>query len=233
MPQTFLQAQWRNLIMANYEIDPAVLKPYLPYGTELDTWQGRHYISLVGFMFMDTKVLGFKIPGHVNFEEVNLRFYVKRGEKRGVVFIKEIVPRIAITLVANTLYKEHYVTRRMKHEWVEDQNELRVRYEWKEKGQWQYMQVDADPKGQSLEMGSEEEYITEHFWGYTRKSDRKSGEYEVAHPAWQIHPVRDFELQMDVNQVYGSQFAPSIAQGPRSVFLAQGSEIKVFQGAKI
>ncbi|MEM6347980.1 MAG: DUF2071 domain-containing protein [Bacteroidota bacterium] len=233
MSRVFLQAQWRKLIMANYEIDPAILTPYLPYGTELDTWQGRHYVSLVGFMFQDTKVLGVKIPWHVNFEEVNLRFYVKRGEKRGVVFIKEIVPRIAITLVANTLYKEHYATRRMKHEWVEDQHSLRVRYEWKERMGWQYMQVEADPLGTELVAGSEEEFITEHFWGYTRKSAHKTGEYEVAHPAWQIHSVRDFELQMDVNQVYGSQFEASFSEVPKSVFLAQGSEIKVFQGSGI
>jgi len=233
MPTVFLQAQWRNLIMANYEIDPAILKPYLPYGTELDTWEGRHYVSLVGFLFAETKVLGMKIPGHVCFEEVNLRFYVKRGKKRGVVFLKEIVPRIAITLVANSLYKEHYVTRRMKHEWVEDQNSLRVRYEWKEKGDWQFMQVEADPVGQKLTAGSEEEFITEHFWGYTRKSDSKTGEYEVAHPAWEIHPVRDFELKMDIAQVYGYQFVPSLSQTPKSVFLARGSEIKVFQGVGI
>jgi len=68
---TFLNAQWKNLIMANYEVNPAVLGKYLPYKTELDTWNGRHYVSLVGFMFLDTKVLGIKIPFHVNFEEVN------------------------------------------------------------------------------------------------------------------------------------------------------------------
>ncbi|MFK7922456.1 MAG: YqjF family protein [Bacteroidia bacterium] len=233
MSKVFLQAQWRNLIMANYEIDPEVLKPYLPYGTELDTWQGRHYVSLVGFMFADTKVLGMKIPGHIRFEEVNLRFYVKRGEKRGVVFIKEIVPRIAITLVANTLYKEHYVTRRMNHEWAEDQNSLRVRYEWKEKSGWNYMQVEADAKGIDLVPGSEEEFITEHFWGYTRLAERRTGEYEVAHPAWEIHPVRDFKLNLDISAVYGEEFAPSLSQPPKSVFLAKGSEIKVFQGEGI
>lgn len=230
MPKVFLQAQWLNLIMANYEIDPAVLKPYLPFGTELDTWQGRHYVSLVGFLFDETKVLGMTIPGHICFEEVNLRFYVKRGEKRGVVFIKEIVPRIAITLVANTLYKEHYVTRRMKHEWIEDQSSLRVRYEWKEKSGWNYMQVEADPKRQDLVAGSEEEFITEHFWGYTRLAERRTGEYEVAHPAWEIHPVRDFRLNLEISEVYGDEFVTSMSQKPRSVFLAKGSDIQVFQG---
>ena len=86
---SFLKAEWRKLILANYKVEPELLKPYLPYGTELDLWQDSCYLSLVGFMFVNTKIKGVKIPFHVNFEEVNLRFYVKRydnGEwKRGVV----------------------------------------------------------------------------------------------------------------------------------------------------
>src|SRR6185503_10721641 len=111
-------AGWRKLVMANYAVDPSALAPYLPYKTEIDLWQGTCYVSLVGFMFVDTAVMGVKIPFHVNFEEVNLRFYVRyrdQGEwKRGVVFIKEIVPRAALAFVANTLYNENYETMPMR-----------------------------------------------------------------------------------------------------------------------
>lgn len=107
---SFLTAEWKNLIMANYEINSEILKPYIPKGTEIDYFNGKCFISLVGFMFKDTKVFGIKFPFHVNFEEVNLRFYVKKGDKRGVVFIKEIVPKPLITFVANSVYHEHYQT---------------------------------------------------------------------------------------------------------------------------
>jgi len=134
---SFLKAEWRRLVLANYEVAPDVLKPYLPYRTELDIYDGICYVSLVGFMFKNTKVLGVKIPGHVNFEEVNLRFYVRFKEdgvwKRGVVFVKEIVPKHAITFVANNIYNEVYETRNMSHNWEKRENELFTAYRWKKK----------------------------------------------------------------------------------------------------
>ena len=118
MTKAFLTAQWRNLLMVNYEIDPVVLKKYVPCHTELDSFNGVHYVSLVGFLFKDTKVRGLSFPFHRTFEEVNLRFYVRYKEghqwKRGVVFMKEIVPRRMITFVANTIYKEKYATHVMQ-----------------------------------------------------------------------------------------------------------------------
>ncbi|MBT8255930.1 MAG: DUF2071 domain-containing protein, partial [Bacteroidia bacterium] len=109
---SFLKAEWRKLILVNYVVDPKILEPYIPNDTQLDLWQDKCYVSLVGFMFQNTKLLGVKVPGHVNFEEVNLRFYVKRKVgnewRRGVVFIKELVPKWALSFVANTVYGESY-----------------------------------------------------------------------------------------------------------------------------
>ena len=129
--------------MVNYEIDPTVLAPYLPHGTELDLWQEKCYVSLVGFLFKNTKLLGIKIPFHTNFEEVNLRFYVKRsvdGEtKRGVVFIKEIVPKPTLSFVANTVYKENYETMPMRYVWNENQSTRTIEYNWKKGDRWRRM----------------------------------------------------------------------------------------------
>lgn len=129
----FLEAEWRKLIMMNYVVDPALLQDYLPHHTELDLWHNQCYVSLIGFMFLDTRMKGFRIPFHINFEEVNLRFYVryrsKNEWKRGVVFIKEIVPRRALSFVANWLYKENYVALKMKHEWHITEKEIEVSYQ--------------------------------------------------------------------------------------------------------
>ncbi len=168
--KTFLQAEWRKLAMANYEVDPKILEPYLPHKTELDFWNNTCYVSLVGFMFLNTKMLGVKIPFHINFEEVNLRFYVKyndNGEwKRGVVFIKEIVPKPALTFVANTLYNENYQTMPMRHVW-DINDSLTVEYAWKKNG-WNTFRVSADKMAIPIDAGSEAEFITEHYWGYTK-----------------------------------------------------------------
>ncbi len=233
---TFLNAEWRKLAMVNYEVDPEILKPYLPYNTEIDFWNGTCYISLVGFMFIDTKVLKMKVPYHVNFEEINLRFYVKyldnSGYKRGVVFIKEIVPRAALTFVANTLYSENYETMPTLHKWVESNDTLTVKYAWK-KEKWNLLKVVADQNAIDIKEDSEEEFITEHFWGYTKVDDFMTSEYEVAHPRWQIYPVRDYEVIVDFKNVYGTDFSFLKDAKPVSVYLAEGSEIIVKQGSSL
>jgi uncharacterized protein YqjF (DUF2071 family) len=228
---SFLAAEWRKIAIANYEIDASLLKPYLPYKTELDTWNGRHYISLVGFMFLNTRVLGFKIPFHTNFEEVNLRFYVKYKDgdvwKRGVVFVKELVPRHAITFIANHLYKEHYETVKMNHQWEHNNQHLKVLYEWTKKDQRSRFEIIASPASQSIPEKSETEFITEHYWGYTKLKGKKTFEYEVTHPKWQAYPVQSFEIDVDFEQVYGHDFAILNTQEPVSVMLAEGSLITV------
>lgn len=236
MKKTFLNAQWRKLVMINYAVDPKVLEPYVPFNTELDLWNGTCYVSLIGFMFVDTKVLKLKIPFHINFEEINLRFYVKykdtEGYKRGVVFIKEIVPRPALTLVANMLYKENYETLPTRHNWIERDDSLMVEYGWK-KDEWNSIRVTADKQPVDIVPDSEEEFITEHFWGYTKVNDTVTSEYEVAHPRWQIYPVRDYEIDVDFTKVYGSEFAFLKDVKPVSVYLAEGSDIVVKKGKKL
>jgi uncharacterized protein YqjF (DUF2071 family) len=175
---SFLTAEWRKLAIANYAIDKSLLTPYLPVGTELDLWQDTCYVSLIGFLFKNTRLLGFSIPFHANFEEVNLRFYVKYkdGEnwKRGVVFIKEIVPKFALSVVANTIYNENYETMPMTHSWSETEEERSVEYRWRCKNQWQSFMVTANKGLSEILSGSEAEFITEHYWGYARYNNVKT-----------------------------------------------------------
>lgn len=217
--------------MVNYEIDPTVLAPYLPHGTELDLWQEKCYVSLVGFLFKNTKLLGIKIPFHTNFEEVNLRFYVKRsvdGEtKRGVVFIKEIVPKPTLSFVANTVYKENYETMPMRYVWNENQSTRTVEYNWKKGDRWHGFSVIADLQPQEIILGSEEEFITEHYWGYAKAGEKKTNEYEVTHPRWEHYPVKEFTVNADYGITYGDEFRFLNELEPASVLLAEGSEITV------
>lgn len=233
---TFLQAEWRKLAIANYAVDRKILRKYLPNKTEIDLWNGICYVSLVGFMFQNTRVLGIPIPYHINFEEVNLRFYVRhksQGEwRRGVVFIKEIVSKPALTFVANNLYKEKYETMPMNHIWTSIDEEITVEYKWK-KRQWHSFKVVASNQSNLLVNGSEEEYITEHYWGYTKISELRTSEYGVEHPRWEIYPVKNHIIDVDFGAIYGEEFAFLKNEIPKSVFLAEGSEIKVKAGRLI
>lgn len=236
-PRVFLSAEWKNLLMANYAIDPVLLQPYLPYRTELDSFEGIHYVSMVGFLFANVKVKGVSIPFHTNFEEVNLRFYVRFKEagtwKRGVVFIKEIVPRTMITFVANTLYGENYATHPMRHSLEIKEGEMHLAYQWKVGREWNYLHAKAATGSQDIVAGSAEEFITEHYWGYTQVSPSQSGEYQVAHPRWQVYPVRSFESLINAERLYGPGFAEALNQNPLSVFVAKGSAVQVMAGKKI
>ena len=236
---TFLTAEWRKLLMANYLVPPELLLPYVPFGTELDFWQGRCYVSLVGFMFLKTKVLGLAIPFHRDFEEVNLRFYVRRktenGYRRGVVFIKEIVPKPAIAWVANTVYGEKYATHRMRYSWDSGPDVQKVRYEWRPffTSGWYSMAAEMEPKSIPIEVGSEAEFITEHYWGYASKGPNNTNEYQVDHPRWEVYQVRTHEIKGDFGRLYGPAFEGVLSEPPVSVFVAEGSPVSILEKTKL
>lgn len=226
--------------MINYAIDPEILRSFVPDGTVLDSWNGRTYVSLVGFLFLDTKVRGISIPFHRNFEEVNLRFYVRRdapeGPRRAVVFIKEIVPRAAIAGLARLLYGENYVALQMRHE-LALLNDGPVpgstlAYEWKFRGRWQRIAARFGEGPRPIVPGSEAEFITEHYWGYSTHR-RGTVEYEVGHPQWLTWSAEDVTVDCDVANLYGPQFAPWLSKEPTSAFIANGSEIIVKSGRSI
>lgn len=228
---SFLKAEWNNLALLNYDVNPEILKPYIPNGTELDYWNGKCYISLVGFMFENVKLLGLKIPFHTHFEEVNLRFYVKRFEnnqwKRGVVFIKEIVPKPALTFVANTIYKEHYETLPMFHSVNFEREDKRLfTYGWKKQNFKNSFTLITETEVSDIEIQSEAEFITEHYFGYT-KTNKGTYEYEVKHPRWQQYKVKNYFMNIDFKNTYGNTFEFLEKQRPISIILAKGSKISV------
>ena len=233
----FLSTKWRHLAMLNYEIDPAILEPYLPAGTELDTWNGKHYVSVVGLLFLDTRLYGISVPFHRDFEELNLRFYVRReaaGEvRRGVVFVKEIVPKPALTMVARTMYNENYVTMPMSHTVSQSGEALSVAYRWRQREVVHSLAVRAEGRPVLIEDDTEEEFIAEHYWGYVVQRDGGTLEYEVEHPRWRIWSIGDAALDCDVKRLYGSEFAAHIKGRPASALLAEGSPVVVRKGVRV
>lgn len=222
--------------MANYMVDPRILDQYLPYDTQFDRWQDQCYVSLVGFMFRDTRFAGIQFPFHIDFEEVNLRFYVRHVHqdvwKRGVVFIKEIVPLPLVTLVANTLFREHYETMPMKHTWISSPDQLSVEYQWKKK-EWYAIKINCHATPQVMTEGSEVMFFTDQHWGYTRVNPQLTLEYEVAHPLWTYYKTIDYRIDVDFGNIYGDSFAFLTNQKPHSVFLAEGSEITLRKNIRI
>ncbi|MBK8608650.1 MAG: DUF2071 domain-containing protein [Chitinophagaceae bacterium] len=229
--KNFLTARWENLIMANYAVPPSVLLPFLPNGVELDFFEGKTYVSLVGFMFKDTRIFGLPIPGLGTFEEINLRFYVTRKDghdiKRGVVFINETVPYKAVAWLANRLYKEHYTAIPTKHRWKTDDAKKQIEYLWLLNEKWSHMAVEALAGKKTMVAGSIESFIFEHYYGFTRFNETSSQEYKVAHPAWAVNTVLSHDINCDFQKMYGDEFSFLNNATPDSVLLAEGSAVSV------
>ncbi|MBU8898281.1 DUF2071 domain-containing protein [Corallococcus sp. H22C18031201] len=237
----FLTATWRSLLMLNYEVAPEVLRPLVPVGTELETWKGQALASMVGFRFLDTRVRGVAVPMHRDFDEVNLRFYVRRkgpeGWRRGVVFVRELVPRWAIATVARVLYNEPYLSVPMRHtvemEAAESGAPGRVAYGWRYAGRWHQLSASTEGAPVSSAPDSEEEFITEHYWGYTAQRDGGCAEYAVEHPRWKVWRATDSTFDCDVRALYGEAFVESLGGKPRSAFVADGSAVAVYPGTRL
>ena len=231
MTSHFLHAAWNNLVMANYVVPEELLSSYIPHKTELDFYNGKTFVSLVGFMFLNTRILGLSVPYHINFEEVNLRFYVKYNDhgtwKRGTVFIKEIVPKPAISFIANNIYGENYSTMKMKHFHIENADAIETCYEWKYKNKWNKLNAVCQKKSLPIKINSEEEFIAEHYWGYTKYNKNKTYEYEVKHPRWEVFNVISNTVDCDFGGIYGDEFSFLKNIKPSSVFMAKGSEVKI------
>ena len=223
--------------MLNYEAPLELLVPLVPAGVELDRWRGTLYVSVVGFLFRDTRVLGVSIPGHRTFQEVNLRFYVRRhvdGElRRGVVFIRELVPRRAIALVARMLYNEPYRALPMKHGIGSGTDSVEREFSWRAGAGWTSIRARTNGEPRPLETDSESEFITEHYWGYTRQRDGGTIEYRVDHPRWNVWNASDARIDGEVRSVYGEAFARVVERAPRSAFVADGSPVTVFAPQRI
>lgn len=238
-PPVFLRAEWRHLVMANYEIDPLLLQGYVPAGTELDFFAGRTFVSVVGFRFLNTRIWSVKVPLHINFNQVNLRFCVRRktpdGWRRGVVFIREMAPRFLVAFVARLLYGEHYDVMPVRHV-VSPPAAGRtgvVCYEWYGAGRWNRLVAHFDGEPTRAVPESEAAFIADRYWGYTAQGDRSPLEYQVEHPPWSVWPARTLAFDCSIARLYGPAFVEALAKPPSSAFVADGSAVVVRRGRPI
>ncbi|MGC1451148.1 MAG: DUF2071 domain-containing protein [Candidatus Sulfotelmatobacter sp.] len=236
--RVFLSAEWRDLVMLNYEVEPGLLNRFVPPGTSLDSFQGKTYISLVGFRFCSTKLLGrFPVPFHANFDEVNLRFYVRRKERqedrRGVVFIAEVVPRRAIATIARVLYGENYVCLSMRHNLNTDGFTNTAEYHWQVAGQWCKIAAQTVDLPKQPSNGSLEKFITEHYWGYATQRSGETIEYQVEHDPWKVWATTEARFEGEASALYGRDLGAVLQRRPDGAFVADGSPVIVFMGNRI
>jgi uncharacterized protein len=240
----FLTARWTELVMLNFEVPAEMIASVAPAGTEPDLFRGKAYLSVVGFMFRDAGLFGLRFPLHTLFEEVNLRYYVRRevgGQvRRGVVFVQEIAPRPIVAAVASWVYNESYVTHRMRNEICMAGDTLdagdRVCYEWRtgwrKACRWNRMGAGAAAPPKLPPNGSLEEFIVEHYWAYVRGRDGSTWEYRVAHRPWRVAPIADVVWDCDLAATYNTPLAEYLVGPPVMGMIADGSPVQVFRGRR-
>lgn len=231
--RVFLSAEWRNLVMLNYRVDPGILERFVPRGTEVDSFQGSTYVSVVGFQFLRTRLLGrLAIPFHANFDEVNLRFYVRRNEgqelRRGVVFVKEIVPRRAIAAVARFAYGEKYIRCPMRNAVSTVAGLPSAKYEFQFRGTWCSVAAEGAGEAAVPPESSLEQFITEHYWGYTRRRGGGTVEYRVSHVPWRVWSAPKSHFESAETALYGQEFSDCLSRPADSAFIAEGSPVEVY-----
>lgn len=224
----FLTAQWRNLILATWDVAPAVLEHRLAPGLALETRDGRAFVSLVAFDFLDTRVLGVPWPGYRNFPEINLRFYVRRGRERGVMFVREFVPQRMVAIIARSLYNEPYSAASMQSRKRSRGDHFSLDHSIQVNGVAHRLRVVAEKASIMAPENSDEHFFKEHQWGYGKSRSGKLIRYEVRHPHWRTHRVTRSRIDFDFAQIYGDEFADLNTRAPFSLFVAQGSRIAVY-----
>jgi len=225
----FLTARWENLIIVTYKIHPDKLQPYMPPGLQPDTINGGAFVSLVAFDFADTKVKGIKIPFNVNFPEINLRFYVKNKEKRGVVFIREFVPKIFIPLIANTLYNENYKYIPMESNVISN-GTLKLNHTIEFNNKDYTINAEAENNPFTPSENSTEHFLKEHEWGFGKTKKNETIMYRVKHPVWEVYPIINFEHTFDFAEIYGIEWKFLKGIKPYNITFAKGSAVKVYEG---
>lgn len=229
----FLRAEWRHLLMMSWVVDPGLLRRAIPQGTEMDDYAGQCWVSLVGFRFLGTRVLGIPIPGHQDFDEINLRFCVRRrgpdGWERGVAFLRELVPRRVIAWVARTCYHEPYLAVPMAST-ISDHG---VDYRWRLGGRWNRLTLEVAGTPFLPDPTSRDGWLAEHYWGFTPQPDGGTLAYRVEHRPWQLRLGHAPVIDADLATTYGATWAETLAGPPASAFIAEGSPITVSHGRRL
>lgn len=233
MSRPFLTARWINLALLNYAVPPRVLGRHVPPGLELDTRDGDAFVSLVAFDFADTKVWGVPWPGYRHFPELNLRCYVRRGDERGVVFIREFVARRLVAWLANRFYHEHFRVVPLEKRLIDAPTSLGVECRLTVGERTHRLAVTGSKPAVLPPESSLEHFFKEHRWGYGVTRRGETIRYEVVHPAWEIYPVQACEVDLDWGEVYGSEWKFLNGRPPCSTVLSAGSAVAVYRGIKL
>jgi len=224
----FMTAEWRRLINLTYAVEPALLQPHLPRGLALDVIDGKAFVGLVPFSFEKICLRGYRIPFHTRFPEINLRFYVRHGDRRGVVFLQECAPKAAVVWLARKKYNEPYRKMRMQETVRMGTGSFSVRQSIWCGGKKNFVEVEAGLNAFVPAAHTHDHYFKELEFGFGSGHDGKTKLYRVHHPAWEIFPVQRVQVDLDFAVIFGKKWAFLSGEKPFNAALVKGSAVQVY-----
>ena len=222
-----LTARWSNLILLTYEVDPSLIAPWLPDDVEPDLVDGRAQVSLIAFDFVDTRVRGRRIPGFVDFPEINFRTYVRQGDRRGVVAIRELVPSPLAAAIGRLRFNEPFRATPIESRTASMGDELLVEHRWRWKERHYFLRMTADQSSATATEGPARDLFGRR-WAYGRSRRGEPIVLRVEHPDWALRRVRTLDFEVDYGALYGPEWAVLNGRQPSSAYLAVGSAISIF-----
>lgn len=224
----FMTARWSNPLLLTYRAPTPLLRRLTHPHLELDEWEGHTHVSLVAFEFQDTRIRGRRVPGFINFSQLNLRTYVRQGDRRGVTYIKEYVPSRVIAVIARLRFNEPYHRLDIASQTEGAGEELKIEHHWHHGGTDQYVQATATQASLMPPDDGSVYHFTEHRWGFGSSRGGALIPYRVEHPVWAVRTLRSIDYRVDFESLYGPDWAFLSNQEPVRTTLAVGSAVQMF-----
>lgn len=223
-----LTARWSNLILLTYPVDEGLVRPWLPRDVEPDLVDGRAQVSLIAFDFVDTRVRGRRIPGFVDFPEINFRTYVRQGDRRGVAVLRELVPSPLAAAIGRLRFNEPFRSAQMESRTASLGDELVVEHRWRWKDGRHFVRVTADQNSDAAPLEGPVHDLLGRRWAFGRTRRGDPMVLRVEHPAWALRRVRTLDFEVDFGALYGPEWAELNQRQPASTHLAVGSAVSIF-----
>ena len=193
---------WSDLLFAHWAVDPALVRPYVPPGLELDCWQGEAWLGVVPFAMRGIRLRGVPpVPGTSAFLELNLRTYVTDGRRPGVYFFSLDAASRAAVRAARLGFHLPYFDARMSlrrgpQGWLYYSSERTHRGAAPGRFLGRYRPVGEPARAVP---GSLEHWLTERYCLYAVDRGRRVWRGEIHHEPWPLHPAELELMQMDLD----------------------------------
>jgi uncharacterized protein len=186
-----MRMRWRDLLFAHWVVDQVALRPLIPPSLEIDTFEGRAYVGVIPFAMEDVAPRGLPaVPYLSAFPEVNVRTYVRHGDRDGVWFFSLDAGRRLAVEGARLGFHLPYFHARMSIERDGDTVVYRSsRHD--RRGRAGELDVRYRPTGpvQAAPPGSLDRWLTDRLRLFAADAEGRVSSASIGHAPWPLRPA--------------------------------------------